>query len=148
MADTQSARDLPGAIGSALLAAAGVAALWYSSEFSPLGAVFPRTIGGLMVALGVVYIVLTLMGRTRRAAQPGGSHVRRAGVVVAMLGWAFLLEPLGFLGSSALAFVALLLVANHARWTPRTALGYGVAGALVLVGLYALFKMALLVPLP
>ena len=50
--------------------------------------------------------------------------------------------------SRLLAFVLLLMLANHDRWTLRTALLYGGAGALVLVGLYALFKHALQVPLP
>ena len=141
-------RDTPGAIGSVLLIGVGVAALVYSSEFSDLGAVFPRAIGGLLVAMGVLYLVFYALGRTQRAAQPAGSDLRRAGVAVVMLGWAFALVPLGFLTSSAIAFVLLLVLANHERWTLRTALLYGTAGGLVLGGLYALFKQALQVPLP
>lgn len=141
-------RDTPGAIGSALFIGVGVAALAYSSEFSDLGAVFPRAIGGLMVAMGVLYLVFYALGRTQRAAQAGGSDLRRAGVAVVMLGWAFALVPLGFLTSSAIAFGLLLVLANHERWTGRSVLLYGAAGGLVLGGLYALFKLALQVPLP
>lgn len=141
-------RDTPGAIGSALLIGVGVAALVYSSEFSDLGAVFPRAIGGLMVAMGLLYLVFYALGRTQRAAQAAGSDLRRAGVAVVMLAWAFALAPLGFLASSAIAFALLLVLANHDRWTPRTALVYGAVGVLVLGGLYALFKHALQVPLP
>ncbi|MEO6269224.1 MAG: tripartite tricarboxylate transporter TctB family protein, partial [Lautropia sp.] len=89
-----------------------------------------------------------LLGRPSRPPPLGGSHLRRAGVATVMLGWAFLLKPWGFLGSSALAFVALLILANHHRWTARTALVYGAAGAVLLGGFYALFKLVLLVPLP
>ena len=58
------------------------------------------------------------------------------------------LVPLGFLAASAIAFVLLMLVANHDRWSPSRAAGYLAAGAVVLGGLYTLFKLVLLVPLP
>jgi len=148
MNEPSPGRDTPGAIGSALLVGVGVAALVYSSEFSDLGAVFPLAIGGLMVAMGVLYLVFYAMGRTQRAAPAAGSNLRRAGVAVVMLAWAFALPSLGFLASSAIAFVLLLMLANHERWTLRTVLLYGATGVLVLGGLYALFKHALQVPLP
>ena len=148
MHEPATQRDTPGAIGSALMIAVGAAALVASRDYSMLGAVFPRTIGGLMVAMGVLYLVLYAMGRTRRGAPAAGSNLRRAGVAAVMLGWAFALVPLGFLASSAIAFVLLLMLANHDRWTPRTVLLYGGAGALLLGGLYLLFKQALQVPLP
>jgi hypothetical protein len=140
--------DLPGAIGSALMLALGVAALYFAREFSDLGAVFPRAIGAFLIGLSALYIVLVLSGRTRRAAAVGGSHARRAGVAVVMLGWAFALPALGFLASSALAMVLLMGLAQHDRWTPRLALGVGAGAAAVLAGLYLLFKVALQVPLP
>lgn len=140
--------DWPGAFGSALALLVGAGAIWAARDFSDLGAVFPRTIGGLLVALGIVYIALTVSGRTRRADALDGSFIRRAGVAVVMLGWAFALGPLGFLASSAAGCGALLVIANHERWTLRTALIYGAATAFVVVALYLLFKTVLLVPLP
>lgn len=148
MADSSVRPDWPGAIGSVLLIAVGAAALFYSAEFSDLGAVFPRAIGGLLVGLGCLYIVLVALGRTRASGALEGSHGRRLGVAAVMLGWAFALPSLGFLASSAIAFALLLVLAQHDRWTPRTAMLYGAAGAVVLVGLYVLFKMVLQVPLP
>lgn len=148
MRDRPVARDLPGLIGCLLTIGAGVAALAYSTEFSPLGSVFPRAIAGVMIALAAWYIVLTLMGRTQRAEFGPGSTVRRLGVVVVMLAWAFALSHIGFLASSIAAFVALLIIANHDRWTARSILVYGVAGAVILGLIYGLFRFALLVPLP
>jgi hypothetical protein len=148
MTDPAKSPDVAGAIGSALLAGVGVAALVFSVDFSDLGAVFPRTIGALMVALGVLYVALVVRGRTRRAPAPTGSNARRAGVAAVMLTWAFTLEPLGFLASSAAAFVLLSGLAAHERWTSRMVLTCGGAGVLVLGGFYVLFKHALLVPLP
>lgn len=140
--------DLPGAIGSALAIAVGGAAYWAARDYSPLGAVFPRTVGVLMVALGALYLIFVALGRTRRAAAIQGSSFRRGAVAAVMLGWGFALGPLGFLPSSAAAMALLIAIAHHGRWTPRTAVLFGAAAALVLVGLYALFKHALLVPLP
>ncbi len=140
--------DRAGAAGSALAVIVGALAVWASRDFSDLGAVFPRTVGALMVALGLVYIALTLAGRTHATPSLDGSMPRRAGVAIVMLGWGFALEPLGFLPSSAAAMAVLLVVANHDRWTPRTALVRAVSVVAVLTGLYTLFKHVLLVPLP
>lgn len=140
--------DWPGAAGSVIAIAIGAAALTYSGEFSTLGSVFPRTVATLMIALGLVYIVFTLRGRTARGPRAEGSHVRRVGVMAVMLAWAFTLQPLGFLPSSAAAFALLLALANHDRWTARRAVLFAAAGAGMLGGLYFLFKQVLLVPLP
>lgn len=143
-----SGPDWPGAVGSALAVAIGVAALAFSGEFSMLGAVFPRTIGGLLIVLGLLHIGLTVRGRTRAGRPASGSTARRVGVMAVMLAWAFALQPVGFLPSSAVAFVLLLALAQHERWTPARLLSHAAAGAVLLIGLYALFKLVLLVPLP
>lgn len=148
MAESSHRPDLPGAFGSVLLIAVGVAALFYSAEFSDLGAVFPRAIGGFLVGLGCLYIVLVARGRTRASVSLEGSNGRRLGVAAVMLGWAFALPSMGFLASSAIGFALLLILAQHDRWTPRTAMLYGASGAVVLGGLYTLFKLVLQVPLP
>ena len=148
MAETPGGRDVAGAVGSVLLVALGAAAWWDAGDFSELGAVFPRTVGVLLVVLGTVYLALTLLGRTRRLPALGGSNARRLAAAAVLLGWAFGLPVMGFLASSGLAFALLLMIANHSRWTARTLMLYGASGLLVLGGLYALFKLALLVPLP
>ncbi len=128
--------------------ALGAAAIWAARDFSDLGAVFPRSVGALLAGLGALYIVLMLAGRTQRVAELGGSFVRRAATALTLLAWAYTLGPLGFLASSAAAMAALLVIANHERWTLRRAVLYAAASALVLIGLYSLFKIALQVPLP
>lgn len=148
MREAPTRADLPGAIGSGIMVVIGAGAIWAARDYSDLGAVFPRTVGALLIALGIVYIVLVGLGRTRRAAAVDGSSVRRALVAIVMLAWGFTLGPLGFLPAGAAAMAALLLIANHDRWTPRTALAYGLSCAAVLGLLYALFKHALQVPLP
>ena len=145
---TEQRPDIPGAIGSALMVLIGAGAIWASRDYSDLGAVFPRTVGALLVVLGIVYIVLVVIGRTRRGAAVDGSSIRRALVALVMLAWGFALGPLGFLPSGVVAMAALLLIAHHDRWTLRTALGYGLSAATVIGLLYTLFKHVLQVPLP
>lgn len=142
------AGDVAGAIGCALAIVLGCVSWWAAADYSALGSVFPRAIGALLVVLGVTYLALFASGRTRRAAALDGSNARRAGVALVMLAWAYTLEPLGFLGSSALAMAALLFVANHESRSVGRLAGQALAAALLLVGLYALFKHALNVPLP
>jgi len=67
---------------------------------------------------------------------------------VVFVAWSLLLERLGFLATSTVAFVALLVIANYDRWTPRMAVAYGLVGAMVLGGLYAIFRFVLQVPMP
>jgi hypothetical protein len=65
-----------------------------------------------------------------------------------MLAWAVLLEPVGFLRSSVLAFVLLLLVAHYGSCSRRLLLVYAAATVAVTDGLQRLFSTALQVPLP
>lgn len=147
--NTKASRgDVAGVVGCVLLIGTGIAAIVYSQDFSPLGAVFPRTISALMIVLGLLYLVFAWRGRTRAEAPAGGSMVRRAGVALVVLGWALALDPVGFLISSAIAMAALLMIANHERWSMRTVLLYGLVSAAVLGIFYGVFRFALQVPLP
>ncbi len=140
--------DVAGVVGCLILIATGIAAIVYSSEFSTLGSVFPQAISALLIGLGVVYIVLALIGRTKASEPAGGSIVRRVGLALVMLAWAFSLGYFGFLASSVVAMALLLVIANHERWTGRSVLGYAIISAIVLGALYGIFDFALRVPLP
>ena len=140
--------DLASAVSCLALIAIGLAAMYWANNFSTLGAVFPLVVSGLMVALSCLYLVMTWLRPTARRTHEAGSGIRRFGVMVVMLAWAFLLEPLGFLVSGIVAFAALLVVAHFDRWTARIVLLYGLAGVVVLGTLYSVFKFALQVPLP
>lgn len=148
MPETSLRRDWAGAVGCAVLVLLGSGAIVAAREFSDLGAVFPRTIGALLVVFGLVWLGLFARGRTRAQAALEGSSWRRAGVAITMLAWAFALPPLGFLPASAAACAALLLLSRHGRWTLPALLIQALATGLLLVGLYVLFQHVLRVPLP
>jgi putative tricarboxylic transport membrane protein len=148
MNDTRPGPDLAGIAGCIAFILVGALALWYSREFSPLGSVFPRTMAILMITLSVAYIAMTLLRPKGSEPQPAGSNWRRGALMVVFLAWSLLLDRVGFLATSIVAFVALLVIANYDRWTPRMAVVYGLVGALVMGGLYSIFRFVLQVPMP
>lgn len=141
-------RDLHGMMATVAFIAGGVAALYYSRDFTALGSVFPRTIGSAMVLFAIAYIVWAWLKPGPVAVLEKGSMPRRVLLAATMLAWSLLLNVLGFLSSSALAFAALLLISNYDRWTLRMAMVYLLVGAVVLGGIYATFRFGLKVPLP
>jgi putative tricarboxylic transport membrane protein len=141
-------RDIPGIAGCVLAIAASALAIWHAKEFTPLGAVFPRTIAILMIVFSAVYIAVAILRPQRPARPAAGSIGRRAALAAVMLAWAFLLEPVGFLATSIASYAAILVIANYDRWTPRMAVVYTIVGAFVLGALYSIFRFALQVPLP
>ena len=96
-----------------------------------------------MILFGGLSIVVALV--RPRPPSPGqkGSPALRAALVGLMLAWALLLERVGFLTTSVAEVVAILLIANYDRWTPRRAVGYAVAATLNLGGLYAVLRLVL-----
>ena len=140
--------DLPSILAAAVFAAIGALAIFYASEFTPLGSVFPRTIAAAMIVLCMVYIAVALVRPRSPEAQPAGSTPRRLLLAITMLAWALLLEPLGFLSTSIICYAAILVTANYDRWTPRRALLYTAVGIAVMGVLYGTFRYALQVPFP
>jgi hypothetical protein len=144
----QSRFDLHGIAGSVLAIAGGVLAWHFAGDFTPMGSVFPRTIAAVMIASAVVYIAVSFLRPMRQPAQAVGSIWRRIALVAVMVAWSTLLEKVGFLATSVACFAAILVIANYDRWTPRMAAVYAFASALVVGGLYAIFRFVLQVPLP
>jgi putative tricarboxylic transport membrane protein len=126
----------------------GVAAISVTGDFSPLGSVFPRTISALMIFFSCLYLVLSWLNPSAAQPKETGSNLRRAVAAFIMVTWAFALVPVGFLLSSVVAFVLLLVTAHYGSWTPRIALFYAGGATLLLGSLYLLFKVVLQVPLP
>jgi len=138
-------RGIGASIGFALI---GLLAIYYSRDFSPLGAVFPRTIAAAMIVLCAVYVAVALLRPIDIEKPQPGSAGRRIALAISMLAWVLLLEPAGFLLTSIVCFAAILVIANYDRWTPRLAVGYTAVGVLVLGTLYGVFSYVLQVPFP
>lgn len=141
-------RDWRGMTGAAVFMLLGAAVLYHSKDFSKLGSVFPQAIAWAMLLFAIATIVRAWVKPSPGIAPEKGSMPRRVLLVIAMLAWALSLNVLGFLSSSALAFVLLLLIAKYDRWTPRMAINYLLLGAVLLGGIYIIFRYGLQVPLP
>jgi len=141
-------RDWRGIAGSLAAIAGGALAWHYAADFSAMGAVFPRTVAAAMILLALVYIAVAILRPAAPAAPKPGSTWRRIALVVVLAAWSALLERVGFLSTSVVCYALILVITNYDRWTPRRAVGYAAAGALVLGGLYTVFRFALQVPLP
>jgi putative tricarboxylic transport membrane protein len=148
MSEPRPSPDYAAIAASAAFVVAGALALWYSREFSVLGSVFPRTIGTTMIVLSIAHIFVALVRRAAPQPRAAGSAWRRIALIAVFVAWSTLLEHVGFLATSIVAYTAILLVSNYDRWTARMAIAYGLTGALVLGGLYAIFRFLLQVPLP
>ena len=128
--------------------ALGGAMVWAAQSMTPMGAVFPRTIGLAMAVIAAVLFVVTLVRRGEAASHPPGSTPRRVALVLVMAAWVALLPTLGFFAASGLAFLALVLVANYEPWSVKRALVYGASAVALLAGFYVLFVELLHVPAP
>jgi len=141
--------DVGAAIVAAMTAVIAGAALWESRDFSALGSIFPRTIGIALLLTGVAALVRALAGRgtpSRGIARDG--LLRSALLVSTMVLWIALLERVGFIASSVVAFFALALIADREPTTVRRVLVFAVASVVVVVVFYLVFVRALKVQLP
>ena len=145
----RSRRDIASLLSAVGFIVLGAAALYQTRDMSPLGSVFPRTIASAMILLALSYIVWSwLKPHFAAGAFSGGSHLRRAVLAAIMLGWALLFARVGFLATSVAATLLLLAVANYDRWTPLRTFTYVASALGIVLGLYAVFRYGLLVPLP
>ncbi len=137
------------AVVAALLIAVAAAALWQSRELSPLGAIFPRTIGAAMLLAGGIVLWRALRGlapETRGLPREGA--VRGILMVGVTAAWIALLERAGFAVAGVVAFFLLALITDREPPTVRRLLGFIVVSLVVVIGFQLLFVHGLKVQLP
>jgi putative tricarboxylic transport membrane protein len=147
--DRAPGRDWAGVVVAAGLGVLGAVGIAKTEGMSALGAVFPKTIATALLVFAVVFILWTLFwpqGKVRQQEQ--GSWWRRVALVLIMLLWIGLLRWLGFVGASVIGFAGLVVVGNYFEWSARRVLIYAITSAALIGGFYALFALALNVPLP
>ncbi len=151
--NSQPVNTKPNVMGSLcvslLFVLVGAVTLFDTLSYSDVDSkVFPRAAAILLILASVVSIVLTLLKPVADEGFGSGAWWRRALLISAMLIACLLMPKLGFVTSSAVAFLGALLAAMHDQWTARTAFVYIVSGFIVVGGFYALFQFGLNVPLP
>lgn len=144
-------RDLGGMVVAAIFILIGIIAIWDTTRMVDSDSyVFPRTVSLFMIGFSAFYILWNFAKPPagEAAKHAPGSTVRRVGLVVSMLGCAFIMPYTGFMIAGLLVFAAIMMVAMYERWTGRRLIIYPVVCIIVVSGFYLLFAKALLVPLP
>jgi putative tricarboxylic transport membrane protein len=119
-------------------------------------AVFPRAVGILMLLISVVYLIQQMRGLVKevdekRAAIIGADEkvetkadIKTMGIMVLiMIAYALLFEPLGYAVTTFLSFMAGLLVLNRKHLIRDT-----IVGLVASFGMYFIFTALLRVQLP
>lgn len=152
-------RDWPGMIGAILFILLGLWVLQQSRSMTAMGSVFPVAIAIAMIVFSIALLIANL--RPRMAVREGAavpeetiragtaeSTPRRLALVGVLVAWALLLPVIGFLVTSLVAFLAVLVIANYDNWTARRAIGFIAGSAVVVVAFYLLLVEVLQVPMP
>jgi len=134
---------------STLFVVVGIITLYDTTGYSDRDSkVFPQTVAIVLILTAGLSLIMRFLKPDAEGGIGAGSWWRRLLMVGGMFAACFAMPHIGFLAAGALAFVAGLIAAMHDRWTPITVALYGVSGAAVMIGFYALFKFVLYVPLP
>lgn len=134
---------------SALMVLAGVVTLWDTQSYADRDSqVFPQTVAILLIITALGSLVWRLLHPSDNGGFGAGIWWRRLLLIAALFACALTMPSIGFLASGAIAFAGGLIAAMHDRWDARTALIFGLSGAVVMGAFYALFKFVLMVPLP
>lgn len=137
------------AVVAALLIAVAAAALWQSRDLSPLGAIFPRTIGAAMLLAGGIVLWRALRGLAPPSrGLPKDGAVRGLLMVAVTAAWIAVLERAGFALAGVVAFFLLTLITDREPPTVRRLLGFVVVSLVVVIGFQLLFVHGLKVQLP
>lgn len=139
------------AVAAVLLALAGYIflaanALSFGTPRVPQTAFFPKTLALLLAVLTLILLAQTLGGNIdiRGSQKINTAGWFRIGATLAtMVGFALILEPVGFLASTFLLMVLLLRAIEAQSW--HKVIGIALATALIS---YAIFAWLLGVPLP
>lgn len=140
--------DIPAVFISVIFAGIGFYVFVSAESFTRLGAIFPKFVAILLIALS---LIAAFVGITRR------DHLRPARIVpmrpvliaVVMILWIAVLPKIGFVLSGIIAFLAIALVIPEAT-APRTRTFVQtlIAAIVIVSSFYFLLRYGLNVPLP
>jgi hypothetical protein len=152
-------RDWPGMIAAVVFILLGLWVLQQSRSMTAMGSVFPTAIAIAMIVFSIALLITNLRPRKsvrdgatvpEEAIRPGTaeSTPRRLALVGILVAWALLLPVIGFLVTSLVAFLAILVTANYDSWTARRAIGFIAGSVVVVAAFYLLLVEVLQVPMP
>lgn len=138
-------RDTGALALGAMFVAIGAATLLDTRNMSMMGSVFPKAISILLIVLSLLMATLALLGRGARTPAPEADVAsgRRTVLGIIFGAWVFTIPVLGFGASGLIAFLAMMVVAEHdeqpiAVWVRRVLI------AVIVVALFWLLMAKLL----
>lgn len=144
-------RDLPEVMFAILFIALGITIYLGASGMSALGSVFPKTIAAVLIAFSALLITMNLRrpaGGSFKLANLNTGAMRRISLGVVLLAWVFLMPVIGFLVTSMIAFVAIMIVADYDRPPAKTWAIWILSGLLICTGFWWLMANVLLLRMP
>lgn len=147
MQPAQSERDWNGLMVALACIGLGGWVLYESYSYSKFAGIFPRTVAIALILGSLAWVIMVAVGIGRPSAYVHGSRWRPMALIGVGVGWGLLIPVLGFLPASVIGFVGAMLLGKFHAWSLRAWAAH-LALAVVVTGLaYALFAMALNVPL-
>ena len=144
-------RDVPGMVLAGVFVVLGIVIYFGATSLSALGAVFPITIAAALVGFSVLLIAMNLWrpaGGAGLEFEMNGGAKRRIMLGVAMSSWVLLMPVIGFLVTSVVAFVAIMIIADYDRPPARTWAIWIASGVLICSGFWWLMANVLLLRMP
>ena len=150
--------DPAGTLAAALFIVLGIFLTVEARSMTAMGSVFPTTISVALIIFSAVLIVRNLVLTLRKTgaavaksdetSDVGGSNLRRAIFIAAMIAWIALIPVLGFFAASIAGYFAAMFVAMHERMSFKQIALMILLGVAILAGFYLLMTEVLLIPMP
>ena len=144
-------------VASAILFCAGLFGWIEAQRYGTLSRLFPQVVAVALMLLSLILLLQSFSAGARRTAvayraqRAAGERPDTRGVILALLvivAWTLLLEVLGFLTTSVLAFALLVYVLRAPDQRAAAVWKTIFAGVLLVTLFVLLFRITLRVPLP
>ena len=134
---------------SALFVIAGVITLYDTLSYTDRDSqVFPQTVAIILIICASISFIMGFLNPKDEDGFSQGSWWRSVLLISTMFLCCLAMPKIGFLPAAVIAFAGGLIAAMHDRWSLLNILIYWVAGAVVMIAFFTLFKFVLNVPLP
>jgi hypothetical protein len=140
--------DMPAVVIAAIFAGIGLYVFVSAEAFTSLGAIFPKFVAILLMALS---LLAAFVGITRRDhLRPTRNFpIRPVLVAAVMILWIAVLPRMGFVLSGILAFLAIsVVIPGTTASRPRTLVQTLIASIVIVSSFYFLLRYGLNIPLP
>tara|TARA_R100000655_G_scaffold76286_1_gene115341 strand:- start:933 stop:1394 length:462 start_codon:yes stop_codon:yes gene_type:complete len=147
-----TAQRLKNITGSCVFTLVGILLWIQTKDYSALGSVFPRTMAFFMVVTAVLLLVRSVMESPAPQAEAttdkAADILRGIALIAIMIAWLILIDPLGLLLASILAFACLVIVSERDNSSPVRMIFIMLCGVLMIWGFTLVMSEVMMIPIP